>query len=135
MKSKLGIIALCALLALSGCNGFLSGPSDSSPEDLQTEWIDVVNSDSESHTVTVVVEHDGEEIANETHVLRVPDSGESALERVTYDASEGESYTVRARMDGGEWYSGEIDSEQIDFEDIQIGISERGEISVYKASR
>ena len=133
MKSKLEVIALCALLALSGCNGFFSGSGGS--DDLQTERVDVVNHANQSHTVTVVVEHDGEEITNETHVLRVPRSGESALERVTYRASEGESYTVRARMDGGEWYSGEIDSEEIGFEDIEVQISESGDIGIYRAYR
>jgi hypothetical protein len=38
-------------------------------------------------------------------------------------------------MDGGEWYSGEIDSEEIGFEDIEVQISESGDIGIYRAYR
>lgn len=133
MKKRILLLSLVIASATSGCGQLIPDETkDAKSNNTNYERIELVNLHSERHQVTVVIMHESEEIANETHMLEELTNNSFVEEFVTYKSRIGQEYRLRARVDGGQWYSTNFTESVKNRPDMSVRITQDGEIGIAK---
>ena len=122
-RALLAALGVATSTATGGCLGSVADRLD---ETVQLGWLAAHNLDAEPHGFDLAVERNGESVHRSSHEIDGKD--DDFVHGVVADCTWGDApggYTVRARVDGGEWVTREISEVDGTYEgDVDCAIAE-----------